>query len=113
MSNSSRIESCVSLSNIPGFVTPALLMTMCNAPSVSAAACAAAASADSRSETSSAVDSALPPLAEMRSATAAAASLSKSVTSTAAPASASACATAEPIPPAAPVTRAERPVKSK
>ena len=46
-------------------------------------------------------------------ATAAAASLSRSVTNPAAPAPASAVATAEPIPPAAPVTNAERPVRSK
>ena len=36
MSNSSRNVSCVVFSNIAGVVTPALLTTMCSAPSASA-----------------------------------------------------------------------------
>jgi hypothetical protein len=112
-SNSSRIESWVVLPNIAGLVTPALLTTMCSAPSARPAACWVAAAAESGSETSSAAAWAVPPAFAMRSATAAAASLSRSVTSTAAPASASAVATAEPMPPAAPVTSAARPVRSK
>ena len=105
--HSSRLVS----STRPACPTPALLCRMSTAPSASQTRSASASTADA-SVTSSAWETALPPLASISRATAAAPSSSRSATCTAAPRRANSSAVERPMPDAAPVTTAIRPWKS-